>query len=59
MRGQVEEPSTERRCAQVRQSLKHLTCEHPACAVKLYYLTGGGFVEVCVDCMMVLDWKEA
>lgn len=54
-----EKPSTERKCAQVRQSLKHLTCEHPECAQRLWYLNGGGYVEVRVDCMMVLDLKEA
>lgn len=49
-------PSTERRIAQIKQTLQQLKCEHPDCAIQLVLIEGGGYVEFCVDCMKILDY---
>lgn len=51
-------PSSERKIAQVRQTLKQLKCEHPEYATRLLPLEGGGYIELCVDCMKILDFYE-
>ena len=58
MRAGDREPSTARRCAQLRQQIRLAGCVHPKHALSINLLRAGGFIEFCADCMRVTDVHE-
>ena len=58
MRNGDREPSTARRCAQLRQQIRLAGCVHEDKSQIVRFTTDGGFIEYCSDCMRVTDVHE-
>ena len=53
-----KEPSTARRCAQLRQQIRLAGCVHEKKSRIVRFTTDGGFIEYCSDCMRVTCMHE-
>lgn len=52
------EPSTARRCAQLKQQIRMARCEHPEAFLRRLFLEYGGWVEYCTECDRITTMYE-
>jgi hypothetical protein len=50
--------SAARSAAQMKSRLRAASCDHPEDCLRLLLLQEGGFVEICILCMSVVDLFE-